>query len=270
MIDYAAAAVPEMRPDAYVVAYITNDLVRPRFWLLERQIGGRERLLLSRGPAEEGATDYLQINPRITRAWCERMAAAKASGDRAALREDPVAADLLQQRRDLLAGHGQPLFRVDLRSLRRSFAFNRIVLGNAFHNVPLGEARGSYERIGFTSFGEDSRFREAIGRLEQTGIPGYLVHIPHQFEIIAGREFDYTRAGGSTDAQGASLRRSLETLMGVPSIPLLKHLGSWRAEPAAHIWKPDDHHPNRKGIEVLSKAVTEALIEQGIAKLARR
>ena len=72
-----------------------------------------------------------------------------------------------------------------------------------------------------------------------------------------------------TAEQGAALRQSLEDGLGVPSIALADRLGPWRADPPSYIWKPNDHHPNRKGIELLGKAVAEALIQHGIGARAR-
>jgi hypothetical protein len=84
MIDLAATTVPQWRPNFYVVAYITNDLVRPRFWLVNRKLRGYERALIMMRPHAEpdpvtmtDVADYFQINSNVTGEWCDRMNSLK-------------------------------------------------------------------------------------------------------------------------------------------------------------------------------------------------
>lgn len=277
MVDLAALMVQQWRPDAIVVAYITNDLIRPRFQLVEHSLRGRERLLLTLSAqpdpdprASLDVSDYLQINARITREWCNSMTAAKAAGASDRLRKDAIARDLLAQRQELRADHRRSAFRVDFLTLRASFAWNRVYYGNPYRGVAREEERAGIRAIRINRFEEDATFRRSVDTLLKRGTRIFLVHIPHQFEILDGREFDYARAGGMTEQQGAALRDSLEAALGTRSIALLDFLGPWRTDPAAHIISDTDHHPNRRGMGVLATAVARTLIRNGVASAVRR
>ena len=147
MVDLAAATVPQWRPDFYIIAYITNDLIRPRFWLVDRTLRGRERMLMTLSPraTPDPATmtdvsDYLQINPDISREWCDRMTAARATGDVRQLDNDPLTSAIVQDHVALARENGAPAFAVKLwgrSTLRTSFLYNRIVRGNPFIGVAL-------------------------------------------------------------------------------------------------------------------------------------
>lgn len=279
MIDQAAIVLPQAKPDLFVVAYITNDLIRTRWWVYERQLRGRERVLIGMkadgGEADpkslKEVSDYLQINRGITKEWCSRMTAAKAAGNVTSTRDDAVMKGMLEQRQEIVSDYNSPLFTVNFWTVRRSFVINRIMFGNPYIGIArLGE-RASRQPVQFSRFEEDESFRRGVEAIRQAGVPGLLVHIPHQNEIIAGREFYYEKAGGGTEAQGSSLRQSLEDALGTQSIPLVHRLDAWRADPLAHVHKPPaDLHPSGKGLALLATAIGDALIERGIASYARR
>jgi hypothetical protein len=198
------------------------------------------------------------------------MATARSTGDQERLRNDPLLRDLLAQRDELRADNDGPAFRVDFFAFKHSFAWNRIRHGNPFHGAAREKERAGLRAIQIERFEDDPGFRQSIAALLRAGVPILPVHLPHQAEIIAGLEFEYPRAGGTTEKVGTALRESLETAVGKPSIALLKHLGAWRADPGAYIISPTDLHPNRKGTELFAAAIADALIENGVASFIRR
>lgn len=270
MTDIAAATVPQWRPNFYIVAYITNDLVRPRFWLVNRKLRGYERALIVMNPREEpdpasmtDVADYFQINSKVTGDWCARMSYLKAEGARRELQEDPVARDLIFEHETLRRENTKPLLKSGIwgrDTWGTSFLYDRIVRGNPM----IGFLR-ALPRVGFrgvtalNKFDEDDKFRAAIRRLRETGIPGILVHLPHIAEISQGTEFLYREAGGMADAQGASLNESLERAFEVKAIGLVPRLIEERSDPQAYVLSAADPHPNLKGLQRFADAIALAL-----------
>ena len=55
MFDLAAAKVPEWKPDLAIIAFITDDLARARFWRTAIEIDGQERVLTTIDPTPHPA-----------------------------------------------------------------------------------------------------------------------------------------------------------------------------------------------------------------------
>jgi hypothetical protein len=85
MFDLAAAKVPEWKPDLAVIAFITDDLHRARFWRLKIVRNGRERLIPALSPdpnpAWNTATDLYVMNSKASREWCQQVLASQTKGD---------------------------------------------------------------------------------------------------------------------------------------------------------------------------------------------
>lgn len=277
MVDNAATTVPEWRPNFYVIAYITNDLIRPRYWLVNRQLRGYERALITSSPMADpdpatmiDVADYFQINPAITGDWCDRMTMLKAAGDLQQLRRDPVTRALIVQHATLREENVNPLLKTGLwgrDTLGTSFLYDRIVRGDPMIGFASVAPRvGFHGTMALDRLDEDSKFRAAVQRLRETGIPGILVHLPHIWEISTETEFLYSKAGGMADAQGISLRESLEHALGVESIGLVPYLSDERPNPEAYTLSASDPHPNRLGIQLYADAIAQALSEHGVLR----
>jgi len=275
MIDLAATTVPQWRPNFYVVAYITNDLVRPRFWLVNRKLRGYERALIMMRPHAEpdpvtmtDVADYFQINSNVTGEWCERMNSLKTEGDLQQLRKDPISRGLIVEHETLRRENTKPLLRSGVwgrETFDTSFLYNRIVRGN-----PMIGFLGAMPRVGFHGvlaldrFDEDDKFRADIQQLRETGIPGILIHLPHIAEISKENEFLYREAGGMAEGQGASLRKSLEQAFGVESIGLMPRLIVERSDPEAYTLSAADPHPNLRGLQLFADAIALALSQRDL------
>lgn len=275
MTDIAAATVRQWRPNFYIVAYITNDLVRPRFWLVDRNLRGYERALITMRPHEApdpasmtDVADYFQVNSKVTGEWCARMTSRKAEGARRELEEDPVARDLIFEHETLRRENTKPLLKSGVwgrDTWGTSFLYDRIVRGNPM----IGFLRAA-PRVGFRGvtalnrFDEDDKFRAAIRQLRETGITGILIHLPHIAEISKGTEFLYREAGGMSDAQGASLNESLEQAFKVKAIGLVPRLLEERADPQAYVLSAADPHPNPRGLQRFADAIAFVLNQRGL------
>jgi hypothetical protein len=130
--------------------------------------------------------------------------------------------------RELRSDYVRPVFRVDFSTLRASFIWNRLA-----HNNPY--------------YGRGSRLQARHRNAQAVGSSRAAASYPASDRDHEGVEYDYSRAGGTTREQGAALRQSLPRFMDTSTIPLLDHLGVWRANPRAFIWKPNDHHPGHRG-----------------------
>jgi hypothetical protein len=279
MTDIAATTVPQWRPNFYVIAYITNDLVRPRFWLVNRKLRGYERALIMMSPHAEpdpvtmtDVADYFQVNAKVTGEWCDHMTSLKAEYALQQLKEDPVSRDLISEHETLREENTKPLLKTGVwgrETFGTSFLYDRIVRGN-----PMIGLLSAMPRVGFRGvmaldrFDEDNEFRAAVERLRETGIPGILIHLPHIMEISKGTEFLYREDGGMADAQGASLRESLERAFGVKSIGLVHRLSEEGSDPGAYVLSASDPHPNRLGLQLYADAIALALSQQGLLKAA--
>jgi hypothetical protein len=70
------------------------------------------------------------------------------------------------------------------------------------------------------------------------------------------------------DAQGASLRESLEQAFGVESIGLVRRLSEEGSDPGAYVLSASDPHPNRLGLQLYADAIALALSQRGLLKAA--
>lgn len=77
MFDLAAAKVPEWKPDLAIIAFITDDLDRARFWRTAIEADGEERVLTTIDPtphpAPDRAADTVILDRNATFDWCNRM-----------------------------------------------------------------------------------------------------------------------------------------------------------------------------------------------------
>ncbi|MBL8706937.1 MAG: SGNH/GDSL hydrolase family protein [Rhodospirillales bacterium] len=275
MMDLAAREVPKWRPDYVIFAYITNDLARPRYWRIMKEVRGYWRFIQAMEPDEsiEPGPDTTTnevglINPKITRDWCARMTALRAAGNADATRDDPVVRELVQQYNTIRRENARQIVDpadVDLWTLGRSYLYNRIVHGNTFHETGVAPRRVGYMSIDLMSFRDDARFVAAAERVRATGAKLLLIHFPVRPEVESNTQYIWRFAGWTKPGQGPALARSLEEVLGTETISLLSYMPLPIKDFSRYTASQDDWHPNAAGIEIYADAVLKVLRERGIA-----
>src|SRR5262249_32769219 len=80
MFDLAAVKADHWKPDLAVIAFITDDLRRARFWRTKTIIEGRERIMStvtpSPHPDEHAASDLYFMHSQASHEWCEKARVA--------------------------------------------------------------------------------------------------------------------------------------------------------------------------------------------------
>ena len=244
MVDLAAEQAEQSGPDIVVVAFISDDLNRDRFWQTTRDLGGEPRLVTMLAPdARSGWPASAEIyDERIDMAWCRRV--LDRPGD-----DDPLLAELTERfetrKRD------NPL-RIDYASLTSSFLYNRLVYKDPF----FGQAgKAATPRFGWRDFGRDAAAVDSIGRLKRTDARLVLVQLPQVEELEAGRSL--------MTGQQRALRASLERLAGRSVIELQARAPA-HPQPRSLFLLPHDHHPSRQGLAWLARAVADVLVNDRI------
>lgn len=275
MADLASREVPKWKPQYVIIAFITNDLVRPRYWRVIRKVGEYWRFLMAMEPNENiepGATttnEVAIINPKITREWCDAIMARMAAGDAAIAHTDPVVRELVDQYNEIRLGNPRSVLKpeqVDFWTLRTLFIFNRIVHGDTFHGLNLKLQRVGYGAIEFDDFRKDKHFLRAVEMIRSSGVRVILIHFPVRPEIESGTEYLWREASTTSD-QGPVLLRSLQEALDTRVIDLIPYLNGPFADFTPYIQSPDDWHPNAKGIDLYSDAVLKAVERERLVEV---
>jgi hypothetical protein len=275
MMDLAAREVPKWRPDYVIFAYITNDLARPRYWRIMKEVRGYWRFIQAMVPDEsiEPGPDTTTnevglINPKITRDWCARLSALNAAGKADATRDDPVVRELVEQYNTIRGENARQFVDpadVDLWALDRSYLYNRIVHTNTFHETGIGPRRVGYMTIDQMSFRDDARFVAAAERVRASGAKLLLIHFPVRPEVEANTQYIWRFAGWTKPGQGPALAKSLDEVLGTETISLLRYLPTPIKDFSRYTASQEDWHPNAAGIDLYADAVLNVLLERGIA-----
>ena len=238
MIDVAAGEARASEFDVVVVAFISDDLNRARFWQQTRQVDGEPRLATRLSRDDEGWLALSEFyDARIDADWCRHM--AETGGV-----DDAVIADLVS--RFELRKRDNPR-RIDYASLSSSFLYNRLVYGDPFFGI---EGIAATPRFSWRDFCRDPGLVQALEELRELEASVVLVHLPQYEELAAG---EYRMSG-----QQQSLLRSLEQLAGVPAVNLIER-GDVPEGPKSLYLLPVDHHPSREGLEWYAGAVAGVL-----------
>ncbi|MEC7557616.1 MAG: SGNH/GDSL hydrolase family protein [Planctomycetota bacterium] len=240
MIDVAAHTAGVRQFDVVVVAFITDDLNRARFWQETRTVGRELRLAtrLSRDDAGWLALSEF-YDKRIDAQWCRKMIETGGANDE-------VMADLLS--RFKLRKRDNPN-RIDYASLSSSFLYNRLIHGDPFFGI---EGIAATPRFSWWDFRRDSGVVQAMEELRKLEANVVLVHLPQYEELVAG---EYLMS-----EQQRSLLQSLEQLAGVPAVNLFER-GNLPTRPKSLFLLPVDNHPSREGLRWYAGAVG-GVIEQ--------
>ena len=239
MMDQASMLVEE-KPDVILIAFISYDFVRDRFWVTERKSPGGVDVFTSTTPSlqfdkPETYTRTTLVNPLATRKWAEET---KANNDR----NDPVLRSILDTY--LLEKKNYAVARFEPWSLRAWYLWERIAGPHirAHGNVNSG--------ISYDNYAADDRFMKAVAKLKQSRIPVYLIHLPYYKDLAFGRYI--------MDDRQTSLLSSLVNITGFPLVkippptPLYKNADTM-------ILSPDNPHPSMIGLTFYAHQIAQFL-----------
>ncbi|HKU98998.1 MAG TPA: SGNH/GDSL hydrolase family protein [Vineibacter sp.] len=248
MISIAAVQAESAKPALIVVAFITDDLTRGRWWSKAVVIDGRLRELLAARPEDvenpDRASDTSIIDPRATAGWCEER---HRRGDRdAVLHEANAFVEAEIKRRNLRPA----LFAAD-----RTYFY--AMLWRRLHGVSTSSAM---PRISTGAFAGDARYRADRERLRSLGVPVIFVHLPVQPELAAGRPL--------SSGAAAEIWRTIERDFATKVVTYFD-LERRPVVPSVYNLEPLDSHPNADGIKFYGDVAFSA-IEQRSEQQSRR
>jgi len=254
IFDLAAAQVARLKPDLVIMAFISDDLTRPRFWLMSDEAKTRVfRFAMPPGEADlrrakDNSQDSSLIDSRVTKEWFEGR------------RRNPTAADpllpSLLARRTQLENRSHHSSRFNpYWSLTSFFLYNRLVYGYPIRGAL--QPRGRLDsRIAYDDFAADARFGNDIATLKSLGVPYAVVHFPIFAELEAGM---YLLAD-----QERSLLQSLTGLTGKQPIDLVQDATG--VDDNRKLFMLPDNHASADGNRFYARSVGEALIQDGIVR----
>jgi hypothetical protein len=244
MIDQASVLVDE-KPDVILIAFITPDLVRSRFWRMERETPGGTELFTSITPTlqidkPDTYTRTALINPLATRDWAEGLIASRD-------RNDPLLRSVTDTYLREKKNHA--ITRFDPFSLRRLYLWERIanpaVQAGSFFNA----------EIAYRNFVQDGQFLSAVAKIRRSGIPVYLIHLPFYPDLAAGQF--------QVDSDLSKLLKSLKSTTGFPFVEIRPPLAMGRHADIM-ILSPQNLHPSKHGLNFYATQVAEALLRESV------
>lgn len=250
MFDLAAVKVREWKPDITIVAFITNDLQRVRFWRTITKVDGYWRYLVSPQPTPDPnpkiAYDTGLYDPGATDEYCE---AAKASGKSDSLIERARET----YARGVAVGGNRA---ANPYTFRHSYLLARLRHGDPFKGMSNFFA---FPVVQSQSYAEDKRFVEDVAAIRQSGTRLMLMHLAFYPEIKDGKEY-------ITNYTESALLESLEKVTEQPIHKTTDHIPMPLPDPERMNVSPDNYHPSPWGIALYADAVAEALIRGGYAR----
>lgn len=251
MFDLAAAKVEEWKPDVAVIAFITDDLTRGRFWRTVVGEGDDQRVLTTldpvANPAQDRAVDTSLLMASATYEWCQAMLKSKG--------RDDILRRLIEKHRLLrlrVAG-GTP----ELWDLRHSYLFNRLSRSDPFWHVESPLRTSQNPRHSYSSYLEDARTVENLRRLRTLGSELVLFHLAFYPEIKAAKEY-------IASPQEERLLQSLETSVGAKILRTTDYVRLPVERPERMNSSAADFHPSLWGMELYADAVADALFKERI------
>lgn len=254
MVDLAAKVLPELRPDLAIIAFISDDVTRARWWTRTVEAGGVVRPLLSPSPTDFSlavAADEYLVNRAITPEWAARAHAAPEQAE-------PLLGELIAQylglKRSFMAARGLRETRRSAWTLTEAFLWNRVTTG-----LPFADDIVSIPRVTFTDLGDDPRFAANLAALRALGVPLLFVHLPAKHELVA-KAPDWARAtsvGGAAKVQ--KLVASLERLAGQPVVLLEGDVAEGVTIPEKIDLLPHNGHPNLAGLALYAELVAKVV-----------
>jgi hypothetical protein len=241
MISMAAAQAETAKPDLIVVAFITDDLNRGRWWSKSAVIDGRPRELLAARPEDldnlDKANDTSIVDPRATSEWCEERL---QRGDRDAV--------LTQANEFVESEIERKKLRPNLFALDRSYFYAMLLRRLSGASAPSG-----FPRIDADSFVRDERYPVDRERLRRAGVPIIFLHLPVEAELSAGRPM----LAGAASTIWNTIERDFQT-----KIATYFDLERKPALPEVHTLEPWDPHPNSAGLKFYADEAFAAIAQR--------
>jgi hypothetical protein len=252
MFDLAAAKVAEWKPDLFIIAFISDDLTRDRFWRAVTSLDGRRRIMVSRRPdphpSWNTSAEAFLLEPKATDQWCKRLLES-ASTDDPILEELDVAVAEGQRRAGLLA---------DPFSLTHSYVLDQVFHGSPFHSIYNMSGPSQMPRHDLTSFALDDKFKMKIRKLKDSKIPYFIVHLATYSEIKSGTE-------QLDKGHQKLLIQSLEDLTERKIHYTLQNIDTAEFDVDMIPTDPEnDQHPSLYGHQFYARTILNILLEYGM------
>lgn len=247
MFHLALTMARKHKPDLILVAFITNDLRRPRFYRSTTTIDGEERILTSPKPGNppslQSATDVMMLNPKVTTQWCHLP-----------LDEQE---EVLRELHTQYNGLSLSEVSAALKAMSKSLLYNRLV-----HEDPLYSATQSSKNspLDYNDYSQDSLFLSDVRGLRELAVPLYLVLMPDANELRTGRYL--------MNSQEEHLLKSLEQVTNRTSVRLLP-LDEQPAKLEELFLLPYDSHPSKRGAIFYAKLIANSVTRNAASSSAR-
>ncbi len=246
--DYAADRMEEFEADLMVFAFINPDLNRVRFWPTVMKVGGHWRFLVSfeatPAPDPDQAYDVALYHPEATPEWCNSMR-GRNQGDR-------VTREIEEAYQQGVAAGGRR--HANVFTLAHSYLITRLIDGDPFFGTQdiFDPRRYSYIP---PRYEEDSRFVENLRKIDNSGVPYFLVRLFHYSDNRI-REKDIPQSQrGFID--------SLRNITGKKIHDMTSFVAETGVAPDELIISPEDYHPSMKGLELYAEFVAKILLQSG-------
>lgn len=249
MFDLAASKVVDWKPDLVVIAFITPDLTRGRFWRSKVVLDGRERIMTSVVPGRQfswrTAGDVYLMHSGATAEWCQQAHATQRLND-------PIVVSLEET---LLIGRQLSSHLANAYTATRSYVADLIFRGDPFYSAMADAPKSIWPRHDLSSFDQDPGMKEAVRKLKATSIPLILFHLAHYPEMKLGDEF------GTATERDLALMTSLVELIGQPIHGTLEHIRIDTDLDELVINARNDFHPSVEGSIIYADAVATVLMQ---------
>lgn len=255
IFDLAAAKIAEWKPDIAILAFITDDITRARFWRTVVGQGDAQRVVTTpdpvRAPAEDRSADTYLIMASATYEWCLKTLKAKEPDD--------VLRRLIGKHRRLLARFGEYPLAANVWDLDHLYLYDRLVRGNPFWTVDRRVPAGVNPRTDLQRYADDPRFMEDLAKIKTSGVKWMLFHLAFYPEIKANREY-------ITSRQETVLIESLEQATGKKVLRTTDFVKMPVEQPERLNVSTDNFHPSLWGMEFYANAVAEALAREELVE----
>lgn len=253
MVDAAAHHVTLLKPDMFIIAFITADLSRPRTWRGVTTKYGYHRVFISVEESPQPSSDAVRalgdaalVSPLAEDLFKEYLETSKlpSSGD------ERVRMMVEQARTFYNESLRQP--RLTMFNLTRSYLFDRLWHGNVFRSVR------THPLLEIDDFRKDPRMVDAIGKLNESGIPYQLIHLP-RYDFESREKPVVFGVYGYPARQEQKLMQSLKELSGRDiffvgaQLPMLASQNHLMVSPA-------DAHPNKAGAALYAAIISDRII----------
>ena len=251
MFDLAADKITEWKPDLVIIAFITHDLARDRFWRGQVMLDGHERIMTSITPDPNfdwsTAGDVYLMNSDASDAWCQQALSRQDPSD-------PIAVSLVDT---LQEGRRRASHLANAFSVTQSFVVDMIFRGEPFYSTTTTAPAYIWPQHDLWSFDEDAGMRRNVRLIQSTSIPVVLFHLAHYVELKNDDEY------AAADERDLSLANSLYTITGRRISETLENAVVPGELNDLVINHSSDFHPSVAGAKFYADAVANELLRSG-------